>query len=254
MTALEHVTDVTERMRAARRILVFTGAGVSTGSGIADFRGPDGLWKRRAPVQYADFMASEEKRVEHWDYKADGWESFVRAEPNATHRAIAKLETLGRVCAVVTQNIDGLHQRAGSSAGLVVEVHGTNREVECQSCGARSDPEPAMAAFKRTRIAPRCPCGGPLKLATISFGQALRPEVIARAFEAAAEADLVLALGSTLSVHPAASVPLEAVRRGAPYVIVNRGATDHDAIATMKIDDDVAAVIPAAVDAIASSP
>lgn len=243
---------VVELLRPARHVLVFTGAGISTGSGIPDFRGPQGLWKTRAPVYYDEFMASEAKRVEHWEYKSEGWDAFVRAEPNVTHRALARLESLGRLEAIVTQNIDGLHQRGGSSPGSVIEVHGTNREVECQTCGARSDPEPAMASFRATRRAPRCPCGGLLKPATISFGQALRPEVLERAFAAAGAADLVLALGSTLSVHPAASVPLAAAQRGVPYVIVNRGATDHDALATLRVDDDVAEVVPPAIDALAA--
>src|SRR5215510_12420490 len=126
--------SLAEFLAAARKILVFTGAGISTGSGIPDFRGPQGVWKTRQPVYYDQFLASEDKRVEYWDYKLEGWESFRDARPNATHHAIAALERLGRVEAVVTQNIDGLHQLAGSSAALVVEVHGTNREVECVSC------------------------------------------------------------------------------------------------------------------------
>ena len=129
----------------------------------------------------------------------------------------------------MTQNIDGLHQAAGSSAERVVELHGTNAFVECVECGAQSDPAPAMAHFEQTRQVPTCArCGGWLKAATISFGQPLRPEVIDRGFAEAATCDLVLALGSTLSVQPASSIPLVAVKRGVPYVVINRGATDHD--------------------------
>jgi NAD-dependent deacetylase len=238
-------------LRRSQRALVFTGAGISTGSGIPDFRGPDGTWKRRQPVYYHEFLASESKRVEYWDYKLKGHLQFRAARPNATHRAITALQARGRVAGLVTQNIDGLHQDAGSPPESVIEIHGTNRLTECVGCGQRGDPEPAMAAFRATRSTPRCPaCDGLLKLATISFGQALDPSVLARAVAAAERADLVLALGSTLSVHPAASIPLVAARAGAAYVVINRGETDHDGLATLKIDDDVAAVLPPALDAL----
>jgi NAD-dependent deacetylase len=232
---------------AARRILVFTGAGISTGSGIPDFRGPQGIWKRRQPVYYQEFLSSEEKRIEYWEYKAEGFAEFWEARANAAHRAVADLEGRSRLGAVVTQNIDGLHQAAGSSPERVIEIHGTNRFVECVDCGARSVPGPAVASFQTTRQVPTCGCGGWLKFATISFGQALRPEVLARAFEEAEHADLVLALGSTLSVHPAASVPLAAARRGVPYIIINQGETDQDALATLRIEGDVVEVLPPAV-------
>jgi NAD-dependent deacetylase len=244
--------DLTALLRESRRLLIFTGAGISTGSGIPDFRGPNGLWKRRQPVWFEDFLASEDKRIEHWQYKEEGYDQLVQARPNATHEAIAALERLGRVLSVVTQNIDGLHQEAGSSAGMVIEMHGTNRRIECLACGAASDPAPAMAAFRASGKPPRCACGGLLKFATVSFGQALRPEVMARAIEAAEQADAVLALGSTLSVYPAASIPLIAARRGVPYAIVNRGETEHDTIATLRIEGDVAEIVPAAVEALAT--
>jgi NAD-dependent deacetylase len=240
-----------ELLRGARRILVFTGAGISTGSGIPDFRGPGGVWSRRQPVYYQEFLESDQKRREYWEYKLEGYPLFVAARPNATHAAIARLEELGRVQAVVTQNIDGLHQAAGSSDKLIVELHGTNAFVECVGCGARSEPAEAMAHFESTRTVPTCAsCGGWLKAATISFGQALRPEVIERGFAEAGRCDLVLALGSTLSVHPAAAIPLTAAKRGVPYVVVNRGATDHDEIATLRLEGDVAAIVPPAVAAL----
>ena len=131
-----------ELLRASRQMLVFTGAGISTGSGIPDFRGPEGVWKRRQPVYYHDFMRSEAARIEHWDFKLEGWLGYRDAQPNATHKAIVQLERAGKVRAVVTQNIDGLHQRAGTAPERLVELHGTNLLVECQSCGQRSDPEP----------------------------------------------------------------------------------------------------------------
>jgi NAD-dependent deacetylase len=235
----------------ARRILVFTGAGISTGSGIPDFRGPGGVWTKRQPVYYNEFLASDDKRREYWEYKLEGYPIFVAARPNATHQAVAELERMGRVQALVTQNIDGLHQAAGSSEGRLVEIHGTNRWIECVGCGARSEPAPAMAHFERTRQVPTCgDCGGWLKAATISFGQSLRTEVLERAFAEAQRCDLVLALGSTLSVHPAAAIPLTARKRGVPYVIINRGETDHDELATLRLEGDVGEILPPAVAAL----
>ena len=133
--------DLTELLRESRQMLLFTGAGISTGSGIPDFRGPEGVWKRRQPVYYHDFMRSEDARIEHWDYKLEGWATFREATPNATHQAIMKLERAGKVLAVVTQNIDGLHSSAGTSVELLIELHGTNAFIECQSCGQLTEPE-----------------------------------------------------------------------------------------------------------------
>jgi NAD-dependent deacetylase len=238
-------------IRTAEKILIFTGAGVSTGSGIPDFRGPDGVWKRRAPVYYQDFMKSEAARVEHWDFKLEGWEGFRNARPNAVHHAVAKLEQAGKLYMVVTQNIDGLHRLAGTSPDCLVEIHGTNLLVECQTCLQRSDPEPHFAWFQTHRKAPLCECGGFLKPATISFGQSLDAVQLYRAQSAALEADLVIALGSTLSVHPAATLPLIAAQRGVPYIIINRGETDHDGepFVTLRIEGDVSEYFPPAVEA-----
>lgn len=236
-----------ELVGRARRILVFTGAGVSTGSGIPDFRGEKGLWKTRRPVLFQDFMASEEARVEHWEYKLDGYEAFRDAKPNAAHAALVGLERQGRLHLLVTQNIDGLHHEAGHAAEKVVELHGTNRRIRCLACGAESEPAAAFAAFRRTRACPTCPCGGFLKPATVSFGQAMPQEPLGKALRAAKDADLVLSAGSTLEVEPAASVPLAAVKRGTPYVIVNLGPTAHDRRATVKVDGDVVSVLPALV-------
>jgi NAD-dependent deacetylase len=240
-----------ERLHAAGRILVFCGAGVSTASGIPDFRGPNGVWTRRRPVQYAEFLASDAARVEYWDYKLESWAVYQRARPNAVHEAIVALERAGKVAAVVTQNVDGLHRRAGTSPDMLVELHGTDLLVECQSCHETSEPAPHFASFEVTRRPPMCGCGGVLKSATISFGQSLRASDLERAAAAANTADLVLALGSTLSVYPAASIPLLAAMRGTPYIIVNRGPTDHDdhAAVTLRLDGDVTGIVPPAVHA-----
>jgi NAD-dependent deacetylase len=202
-------------------------------------------------VYYQDFMTSDVARAEYWDYKLEGWPAISSARPNAVHQAIVKLEQAGKVRLVLTQNIDGLHLRAGSTPDRLVEIHGTNSLVECQTCGRRSDPEPHFEFFRTHRQCPLCDCGGYLKLGTISFGQNLNSSAIACADAATGDADLVVALGSTLSVQPAASFPLHAARRGIPYVIINRGETDHDdeSCVTLRIEGDVTDIFPRAVEA-----
>ncbi len=247
-----HDTDdqLVPLLHAARQIVVFTGAGISTGSGIPDFRGPGGVWTRRQPVYYQDFMSCHDARVEHWDYKLEAWESFRDAQPNAVHHAIVNLERAGKLGMVITQNIDGLHQKAGTSDAMIIELHGTNAQVECQDCLERSDPQAHFNAFADTHQPPVCHCGGFLKPATISFGQNLRPQDLQAAERAARGADLMVALGSSLSVHPAAAIPLIAAEHDARYVIVNRGPTEHDdhCAVTLRLEADVAEVFPQAVD------
>jgi NAD-dependent deacetylase len=241
--------DLAEYLHASRRALIFTGAGISTGSGIPDFRGPQGVWTRRQPVYYQDFMTSEAARIEHWDYKLEAWDAFREARPNAVHQAIVRLEEAAKLRMVVTQNIDGLHSLAGTSSEQLVELHGTNSLVECQTCKCGSDPQAHFDFFRAQRTPPLCDCGGFLKPATISFGQSLEPNELERARQGAMEADLVVALGSTLSVYPAAAFPLMIARRGVPYVIVNRGATGHDdePCVSLRIEDEVSEIFPAAV-------
>jgi len=243
--------ELASYFQASRKALVFTGAGISTGSGIPDFRGPQGVWTRRQPVYYQDFMTSEAARIEHWDYKLEAWEAFRSARPNTVHEAIVNLEKAGKLLAVVTQNIDGLHHLAGTGAERLVELHGTNSLVECQSCHRRDEPAAHFDYFRRHRKTPRCECGGFLKPATISFGQNLDPAVLGRAHAAAMETDLVVALGSTLSVYPAASFPLIAARRGVPYVIINHGATEHDdeSCLSLRLEGEVGEIFPPAVKA-----
>jgi NAD-dependent deacetylase len=242
--------NLADHLHSSKRAVIFTGAGISTGSGIPDFRGPQGVWTRRQPVYFQDFMTSEAARIEHWDYKLEGREAFLRARPNAVHHAIVRLESAGKVRCVITQNIDGLHSQAGTTAERLVDLHGTNAAIECQSCHWRGDPEPHFEYFRKTRRPPTCGCGGFLKPATISFGQDLDSRQIERANTAIGDADLVVALGSTLSVQPAASLPLFAARRGVPYVIINRGATDHDGepSVTLRLEGEVSEIFPVAVD------
>ena len=249
------VAELAGAVRAAGRVLVFTGAGMSTASGIPDFRGPGGLWTRRQPVLFQDFVASAEARRAHWQYKAEGHREFAQARPNVAHHALAALERLGKLDTLVTQNVDGLHQDAGHAPERIIELHGTNRAVECLGCGARSAAEPALADFQATGDCPRChACGGILKTATVSFGQPLPPAELQRAFRAAGRADLVLAIGSTLEVRPAAEVPLRAAQHGARYAVINRGPTAHDALAHVRLEGDVTVLLPALIRALGVSP
>ena len=236
---------------AANAILILTGVGISTASGIPDFRGPEGVWKTQTPVPFDEFLRSEGRRRDYWTQKVQATHVFQNARPNSVHLACASLELAGKLEVIVTQNIDGLHQDAGSSAARLIEIHGTGREVGCLSCGVHTPVEPHMEMFVSTNEPPRCHCGGFLKPATISFGQALDQRALDRASKGAGRCDLVLALGSTLSVYPAAEIPLGPSQRGVPYVIVNRGATDHDLWhgVTLRIEGDVSEIFPTAVNA-----
>jgi NAD-dependent deacetylase len=249
MAKREQLEILSGLIAGATRILLFTGAGISTASGIPDYRGPQGVWKTRQPVYYQEFMASEEHRKAYWQQKMEDAESWGAAQPNQVHQSIVRLEQAGRVEMVVTQNVDGLHAVAGTSRDKLVEIHGTNLLVECQSCLDRTDPEPHFRQFRETGTPPLCKCGGFLKTATISFGQNLRSDEMARALDAADRCDLAISLGSTLTVNPAASIPLYATERGTPYVVINQGATDHDRLraVTIRIEGDVLAVFPPAV-------
>lgn len=253
MTAAVGLEEGVERLSSilasANRLLIFTGAGISTASGIPDYRGPEGVWNSRRPVFYQDFMSRHDARLEYWSQKSEDREAFRSARPNVVHESIVALERTGRVQLVVTQNVDGLHRIAGTSEDVLVEIHGTNGLVECQTCGIRTDPVGPFRSFAETGEPPICECGGYLKPATISFGQQLRGADLTRAFQAANSADAAIALGSTLLVTPAADIPLEAARSGACYVIVNRGATEHDSspFVSLRIDGDVGSVFPQAV-------
>lgn len=238
------IADVAKWLREARRAVVFTGAGISTESGIPDFRSPGGVWSQNKPVYYDEFLASAEARFEYWRQKALAADDFVRAEPNAGHLTLARWEQQGRVRGVITQNIDGLHQQAGSSR--VLELHGTVRWIACVDCGERFEPLPLMQQFRDRQTVPDCPaCGGRLKSATVSFGQSLPPEVLEESIAWARESDLFLAIGSSLVVHPAAGLPEIARRAGAKVVIINRDPTDQDATAQAVIREGIGATLTA---------
>jgi NAD-dependent deacetylase len=235
----------------ARRIVVLTGAGISTDSGIPDFRGPQGVWtlnpkaERMSDIRY--YVSDPEVRRLSWQSRLA--HPVWTAEPNAGHRALVRLEQRGSVLALVTQNIDGLHQRAGNTADIVVEVHGTVHRAVCLSCGSR---QPMLAVLDRVRAGEEDPpcldCGGILKSDTVSFGQPLVPHVIDRAMRAAAEGDCLLAVGTSLQVYPIAAAVPAARSSGATIVIVNAQPTAFDEIADVLLNGSISDVLPALVD------
>jgi NAD-dependent deacetylase len=255
---IDELERARELLQRARRVLVLTGAGISTDSGIPDFRGPEGVWtkdpaaERNAHIEV--YVTDPEVRRRSWQHRLSArmWES----EPNAGHRAFVDLERSGRLDTLVTQNIDGLHEKAGTNPGRIVEIHGTTREVVCLRCGDRQPAEPVLARVRGGEADPPCTradadgalCGGILKTAVISFGQSLVAEDLMRAEEAAAACDLMLAAGSTLGVFPAAGLVPLAVRHGAAVLIVNGGPTEMDSLADVVIYGSLSECLPAVVD------
>jgi NAD-dependent deacetylase len=240
-------------MNGVRRVAVLTGAGISTDSGIPDFRGPSGLWTHNPAAEkmstYQVYVADPEVRQRSWQARLahPAW----AAEPNAAHLALARLAASGIDTRVITQNIDGLHQRAGLAADRVLELHGTMYAVVCVRCGARTTMSDALTRVRAGEADPPCTdCGGVLKSATVMFGQSLDTEVLTRSAAAAQAADLFLAIGSTLTVEPAASLCAVAVRGGAPLVIVNRDPTPYDRIATATIRQPISEAVPAIADSL----
>jgi NAD-dependent deacetylase len=221
---------IAEWLAGAERCVVFTGAGVSTESGIPDFRSPGGVWSRTKPVLFEDYCRDPEAQLEYWRQRAETHVEFADAPPNKAHLAFARWEGQGRIRGVITQNIDGLHQLAGSRQ--VLELHGTARKVGCLECGSLFDAGEMVEQFRQTQVVPRCArCGGLTKHATISFGQALSAEVLREAIRWSREADLFFAIGSSLVVTPAADLPVLAKESGARLVIINREPTPLDGLA-----------------------
>lgn len=244
--------DASRRLAAlithSTRIVAFTGAGISTESGIPDFRSPGGIWSRMQPIDFRDFMDSADMRREAWRRKAVIDQDFKQAAPNRGHRALAALVECGVMSAIITQNIDGLHQAAGVPAEQVVELHGNGTYATCLNCGLRYELAPIMAAFNRDESLPVCDeCGGIIKSATISFGQAMPQAAMARAQAETLACDLFIVLGSSLVVHPAAGFPALAKRRGARLVIVNREPTEQDDSADLVVHDEIGVTLGDAV-------
>jgi NAD-dependent deacetylase len=233
----------------SNRAVVFTGAGISTESGIPDFRSPGGIWTRMAPIDFADFLASEEARCETWRRRFAIEETFRAAAPNRGHRAVAELVRRDKVMAVITQNIDGLHQASGIGIDRIVELHGNTTFALCLDCGTRYEIDALRAAFERDGKAPRCgSCGGFVKTATISFGQAMPAAAMRRAERETLAADLFIVAGSSLVVYPAAGFPELAKRNGAILVIVNREPTGLDRSADLVLHRAIGETLGAAVD------
>jgi len=239
--------DVRNWISGAQRVVVLTGAGISTDSGIPDFRGPQGVWTKNPKAEKLSdiryYMSDPEVRRLSWQSRLEhgAW----RAQPNAGHVALVELEKRGKLHALITQNIDELHQLAGSSTEKVIEVHGTMRKVVCMSCGERAPMEKALARVRAGEADPPCrSCGGILKSATISFGQQLVPEVIDRAMRAAAEADLFLSVGTSLQVYPIAGAAQIAKHAGARLVIINAEPTPFDDLADAVFNEPISEVLP----------
>jgi NAD-dependent deacetylase len=225
------------------RIVGFTGAGISTESGIPDFRSPTGIWSTNRIVEYGEFVRHYEARVEYWRQKVAMWPEIRDAAPNAGHLAFVELERQGRLQALVTQNIDGLHQKAGSTQ--VIELHGTTREVECLRCEARTTMEEAVTRVLGGELAPVClSCGGNLKPATVSFGQGLPAQDFESAVAACRTCEVMIVAGSSLVVQPACQLPEIAKRHGATLLLLNRTTTPLDPLADLVLHDTIGEVLP----------
>ncbi|SER45966.1 NAD-dependent deacetylase [Faunimonas pinastri] len=228
---------------AAQSIVAFTGAGISTESGIPDFRSPGGMWSRLKPITYGEFVASEEARLEDWRRRFVMNEDFARARPNAGHLALASLLAAGRDIRIITQNIDGLHTRSGFPADRLIELHGNSTYGRCLDCETRMELAAVRAAIDDTGASPRCPvCGGLVKAAVVSFGEAMPREGMNRAVEWSRRADLFMVIGSSLVVQPAATLPVIARQGGAELAIVNRDPTPLDGEADLLLRGSIGAI------------
>lgn len=230
------------------RVVFFTGAGISTESGIPDFRSPGGLWSQYRPIEFGEFMASAEARKEYWRRKIETDRVLLVAQPNRGHRAIAKLIDTGKASAVITQNIDGLHQASGIPAGKVIELHGNTTYATCLDCGERYELEPIKQAFVADGTLPECAeCMGIIKPATIAFGQSMPPGPMHQAQIETVACDLFISVGSSLVVYPAAGFPALAHEQGASLVIVNRESTPLDGMARLTVRGEIGSILGDAV-------
>jgi NAD-dependent deacetylase len=245
MSSLDHLADFLAESRSA---VVFTGAGISTESGVPDFRSPGGVWSRMKPIYYQEFVSSEEMRREAWNRVFSGKMGWTGAKPNAGHFAVARLVGRGKVSTVITQNVDNLHQESGVPTSQVIELHGNASYATCLECGLRHELEVLKQSFLGRDEIPVCrDCGGLVKTATISFGQSMPQDKMLRAEEATLACDLFIVLGSSLVVFPAAGFPLLAKENGAKLVIVNREPTEQDIYADLVIHDGIGRVLSAVV-------
>lgn len=228
--------DFARMIDEADRVVLFTGAGISTESGIPDFRSPGGIWTKQAPIDFSDFMRSNEARRESWRRRFAMEDIWQQARPNRGHRAVAELIRTGRASSVITQNIDGLHQDSGIPDSKVIELHGNTTYAHCLDCGTRYEIDALRVDFEQDNIVPHCACGGWVKTATISFGQAMPLDEMRRAEKETLLSDLFIAIGSSLVVYPAAGFPELARRNGARLVILNLQPTGLDGIADLVLN------------------
>ena len=223
------LSDFAEKIRESEDIVVFTGAGISTESGIPDFRSPGGIWTRYRPVTFQEYMSSEASRIEAWKRRLDGWEQYKNAKPNIGHYFVHSLDAKGKLVGLITQNVDGLHSRAGLPDEKIVELHGSSRKVICLQCDREYDPDEVIKKLVGDFASPKCDlCGGILKSATVSFGQAMPENAMRLAQEWTEQAEVFIVMGSSLQVQPAASFPVVAKRNGALLAIINREAGPLD--------------------------
>ena len=236
--------EIADCLIRSENVIAFTGAGISTESGIPDFRSPGGIWANSQPVYFQDFLASASSRYEYWRQKSVSHSDFENSQPNSGHQILGKWQKAGRLQAVITQNIDGLHQDAGSDK--VLELHGTARKIMCFGCDARFGATEMVEKFLAEDRVPSCPaCGGLLKHATISFGQQLPEDILEEAIQLSTAADLYFAMGSSLVVEPAASLPRLAKQNGASLVIINRDETPQDDLADWVIHHSIGETLTA---------
>ena len=229
-------------LKSSKNITAFTGAGISTESGISDFRSKGGVWDRYRIVTYQEFIASHDARVEYWNMKKELYREIKDAKPNRAHMALANLENMGKLKCLITQNIDGLHQDSGSSN--VIELHGTNRKAVCLECGKLWPIEEVQKWLESGEIDPSCDtCNGYVKPATISFGQSMPEAEMIRAFQCVLSCDLLLMIGSSLQVEPAASIPREAHSKGARLIYINRTVTPTDNLADVCFRENASQVL-----------
>jgi len=224
----DKISLIARNISESGKNIIFTGAGISTESGIPDFRSKGGIWDRYQPVYFDEFMSSQEARIEYWRRKSELYNDLMQAKPNPAHMSIVKLNEMGLLESVITQNIDGLHQEAGLPDDKVVELHGSTRRVRCMSCGGISSIHDAQKRIEAGGLAPECECGGYLKPDTISFGQAMPEKEVEKAINLSRNCDFFIVVGSTLLVHPAASMPHYAKEGGAFLAIVNLSETPCD--------------------------
>lgn len=240
--------ELRELINQSERIVAFTGAGISTESGIPDFRSPGGVWTKNQPIDFSDFMASKEMRRESWRRRIRSDEVFTKSEPNAGHRALAELVKRAKSKHLITQNVDGLHQASGIPDDSVIELHGNATYCTCLNCAKRFELDDVLASFREAEEPPICDeCEGIIKTATISFGQAMPELAMQRAEEATLACDLFLAIGSSLVVYPAAGFPQIAKQNGATLVILNRESTPLDGYADLVVNAEIGPTLSAAV-------